>query len=122
MNEISYMNNLNLINLTFRRICEIANMSGLVIKELQSGGVYIRLIKDDSFNWNSWEWENKEQFLIGNGDDNIDNESLFLFIYNEHQCSYLKDKINLSFINLCKTLKGCESIEELAIKMDLMGI
>lgn len=121
MNKISYMNNLNLIDSTFRRICKIASMSGLVIKELPSGGVYVRIIKDDISHWNSWEWKNKEQFLISNGDD-IDDESLFLFLANEDQCSYLKDKINLSFINLCEILKSCESIEELSIKMDLIGI
>ena len=118
MNEISYMNNLNLINLTFRRICEIASMCGLVIKELPSGGVYVRIIKNDRTHLNPWEWENKEQFLIS--DDN--KVSLFLFLTNVYQSSYLKGKINLSFINLCETLKRCESIEELAIKMDLIGI
>jgi hypothetical protein len=112
------MDNLNLINSTFRRIYEIASMSGLVIKELPSGGVHVRIIKNDITHLNPWEWENKEQFLISD-----DNEvSLFLFLTNVYQSSYLKDKINLNFINLCKTLKGCESIEELIIKMDLMGI
>jgi hypothetical protein len=110
------MDNLNLIDSTFRCICEIASMSGLVIKELPSGGVFVRVINDDG--WNSWEWENKKQFLISN-DNGI---SLFLFIANEYQYSYLKDKINLNFINLCKILKSCESIEELSIKMDLLGI
>lgn len=110
------MSSMNFIDSTFRRICEIASMSGLVIKELPSGGVHVRVINDDG--WNSWEWENKEQFLISDSDD----VSLFLFIANEYQCSYLKDKINLNFINLCKTVKSCESIEELTIKMDLMGI
>jgi hypothetical protein len=110
------MNSLQLLNLTFKRICEIASMCGLVIRELPSGEINVRLIKDD--NWNSWKWKNKEQFLIGNGDD----ASLFLFICNEYQCSYLKDKINLRFIDLCEILKSCESIEELMIKMDLIGI
>ena len=112
------MNNLNLIDSIFRRICEIASMCGLVIKELPSGGVYVRIIKDDISLWNSWEWENKEQFLISDDNDT----SLFSFLTNEDQGSYLKDKINLSFINLCKTLNDCECIEELVLKMDLMGI
>lgn len=107
---------MNLIDSTFRRICEIASMCGLVIKELPNGGVFVRVINDDG--WNSWEWENKKQFLISNDND----ISLFLFIANEYQCSYLKGKINLSFIKLCETLKSCESIEELILKMNLMGI
>jgi hypothetical protein len=112
------MNNLNLIDSIFRRIYEIASMSGLVIKELPSGGVRVRIIKDGKTHLNPWEWENKEQFLISDDND----VSLFLFLTNVYQSSYLKDKINLSFINLCETLKGCECIEELALKMDLIGI
>ena len=112
------MNNLNLIDSTFRRICEIASMCGLVIKELPSGGVYVRIIKDDRTHLNPWEWENKEQFLISDDDE----VSLFLFLTNVYQSSYLKGKINLSFIDLCKTLKSCECIEEIVIKMDLVGI
>jgi hypothetical protein len=109
---------MNLIDLVFERICEIASMCGLVIKESPSGGVHVRIIKNDRTHLNPWEWENKEQFLISD-----DNEvSLFLFLTNVYQSSYLKDKINLNFINLCKILKSCESIEELSIKMDLMGI
>jgi hypothetical protein len=93
-------------------------MCGLVIKELPSGGVHVRIIKDDMSFWNPWEWENKEQFLISDDND----VSLFLVLTNVYQNSYLKDKINLSFINLCKTLNDCKCIEELALKMDLIGI
>lgn len=118
MNEIFYINNLNLIESTFKRICEIASMCGLVIKELPSGGVHVRIIKNGRTHLNPWEWENKEQFLISDNND----VSLFLFLTNVYQKPYLKDKINLSFINLCKTLNDCKCIEELAIKMDLIGI
>ena len=114
------MSSMNLIDSAFKRICEIASMCGLVIKELPSGGVHVRIIKDDMSFWNPWEWENKEQFLISDDND----ISLFLFLTNLYlyQSSFLKSKINLSFINLCETLKRCESIEELVLKLDLLGI
>jgi hypothetical protein len=111
---------MNFIESTFRRICEIASMSGLVIKESPSGGVHVRIIKDDRSHWNSWEWENKEQFLIG--DQYY--LSLFRFVVDEYIPFYssLSHKRYANFINLCETLKRCESIEELVLKMDLMGI
>jgi hypothetical protein len=114
------MDNLNLIDSTFRRICEIASMCGLVIKELPNGGVYFRIIKDDRSYWNLWKWENKNQFLLG--DQYY--LSLFKFIVNEYLPFYspLSHKRYASFINLCKILKDCECIEEIVLKMDLMGI
>jgi spermidine synthase len=110
---------MNLIDSTFRRICEIASMSKITIKELPSGCISFCVTgEDNAIRWSSWEWENKEQFLISDDND----VSLFLFLANVDQSSYFKDKINLSFINLCETLKDCKCIEELALKMDLMGI
>ena len=111
---------MNLIDTTFKRICEIAGMCGLVIKELPSGGVHVHIIKNDRTHWNPWEWENKEQFLVG--DQYY--LSLFRFVIDEYIPFYspLSHKRYASFINLCKTLKRCESIEELVLKLDLMGI
>jgi hypothetical protein len=118
------MDNLNLIDSTFRRICEIANMYEFMIKELPSGGVDVclfkdGLIKDDVFIWRSWK--NKEQFLVGNQFD----MSLFKFIYDAYRLyeyEFLRYECYANFINLCKILKSCECIEELTINMDLMGI
>ena len=111
---------MDLINSTFRRICEIASMCGLTIKELSSGEVDVHLINDNSSFWNSWKWENKEQFLVGDQYD----MSLFRFIVDEciPYYSFLSHKRYANFIDLCKMLKGCRCIEELALNMDLMGI
>jgi hypothetical protein len=115
------MDNLNLIDSTFRRICEIANMSNITIKELPSGCIsFCATGEDNAIRWSSWEWENKEQFLLGNKYD----MSLFKFVVDEYipYYSFFNHKRYTNFIDLCKTLKGCECIEELNIKMDLMGI
>jgi hypothetical protein len=115
------MNNLNLIDLVFERICRIANMSGITIKELPSGCIsFCATVKDNAITWSSWEWENKEQFLLGNQYD----MSLFRFVVDEYIPYYSRfnHKRYTNFIDLCKTLKSCECIEEIIIKMDLMGI
>jgi hypothetical protein len=115
------MDNLNLIDPVFRRICEIANMSGIMIKERPSGCIsFCAIGEDNAIRWSSWEWENKEQFLVG--DQYY--LSLFRFVVDEYIPFYssLSHKRYANFINLCETLKRCESIEELVLKMDLMGI
>ena len=96
-------------------------MSKITIKELPSGGIsFCAASEDGVIRWSSWEWENKEQFLLGNQYD----MSLFKFVVDEYipYYSFFNHKCYASFINLCKTLKDCESIEELTIKMDLVGI
>ena len=50
----------------------------------------------------------------------IDIESLKMI--KKIESYHLNYKYHANFIDLCKTLKSCECIEELAIKMDLMGI
>ena len=112
---------MNLIDLVFKRICRIANMSGLVIKELQSGCIsFCAVGEDGAIRWSSCEWENKEQFLLG--DQYY--LSLFKFIVDEYipYYSFFNHKRYVRFIDLCKILKDCECIEEIGLKMDLMGI
>ena len=112
---------MNLIDLVFERICRIANTSGITIKELQNGCIsFCATCEDGAIRWSSWEWENKEQFLLGNKYD----MSLFKFVVDEYipYYSFFNHKRYVSFIDLCKILKSCECIEEIIIKMDLMGI
>lgn len=115
------MTNLNLIDLVFKRICNFANTFKITIKELPSGCIsFCATGEDNAIRWSSWEWENKEQFLLG---DQY-NMSLFKFVVDEYipYYSFFNHKRYANFIDLCKILKGCECIEEFAIKMDIMGI
>ena len=124
MNEISYMGNLNLIDLVFERVSnfiEICTYGRLKIDQAFSGKISFRIFNKDGTCWYSLRWKNKEEFLV----DSQFDRSLFTFSIHEYENSdhsYLRHERYVRFVNMCKTLKGCESIEELALKMDLMGI
>lgn len=118
------MDNLNLIDLVFERVSnfvEICTHGIFKIEQSFSGKISFRAFNEDGTCWYSLRWRNKEEFLI----DSQFDKSLFTFSIHEYEqsdYSCLRHERYVRFVNTCKILKGCECIEELALKMDLMGI
>jgi hypothetical protein len=91
------------------------------------------------FNY-TWTWKNKKEMLLGRKindyiiNDYILTHSLFshliaryeyIKLYNINNTEPISEPISettLDFINACRSLKDCSCLEELVIKMDLMGI
>ena len=83
------------------------------------------------YNW-VWTWRNKKELLLGCNKFNI--PSLFSCVivqyqffkkYNIKNTEPLSEPISkntLNFIDVCGFLNGCNSVEEVALKMDLIGI
>jgi hypothetical protein len=80
-------------------------------------------------------WKNKKEMLFGHKVNDYDiDTSLFSKIISRYE--YIKryninnsepisepiSKYTSNFIDVCRFLNGCDSVEELIIKMDLMGI
>ena len=118
---------MNLIDIAFKRVCDFAETHGFKVEQSLNGNILFHMFNENGSKWNTWSYKNKSEFLIG--DKFV--MSLFSCIVYNYEYSYysylihnsrLKHKNILSFIESCKILKDCICIEELTIKMDLMGI
>lgn len=129
------MNSSQLLNSTFKRICVFVEKSGFEIRNTQFGIAFYSE-PNAALAYYTWLWKNKKELIIGGRFINdYDNESsLFSKIINRFE--YIK-RYNINnpepvsepiyettsnFIDVCRFLNGCDSIEEVALKMDLMGI
>jgi hypothetical protein len=118
-----------LINSTFKRICDFVEKSGFKIRNTDFG-IAFYFYPDAKVSNYDWVWVNKKELLLGSNHV----YSLFLCIfsrykyitrYNIKNTEPISEPISentLNFINVCEFLNGCDSIEELAMKMNLMGI
>lgn len=125
------MSSSQLLDSTFKRICAFVEKCGFkILKE--------KTIIEFYFNPNAkkynytWMWRNRKEVLLGC--KKFDILSLFAHIivryerfkkYNIENSEPLSEPISettSNFINVCRVLNGCHSIEEVALKMDLIGI
>lgn len=121
------MDNLNLIESTFKRICDFFKANDFTIL-LEDNIIYLYIFynPNDIHNW-LWRFNSKERFLLSK---NIKDFPVFgdisVFEYISIKESYIRYALkhieDYTFIDICKVLKDCSSLEELMIKMDLMGI
>lgn len=124
------LNTMNLIESTFKRACDFLKANDFTIL-LEDNTIYLYAFynPNDIHNW-ICRFNSKERFLLSIKNINKNVVSLFdisVFEYISHKEPYfkyiLKDKgICTSFISICKVLKDCSCLEELNLKMDLMGI
>jgi hypothetical protein len=128
------MNSLQLLNSTFKRICAFVEKSGFEIRNTEFG-VAFYLEPNAELAYYTWLWKNKKELLIGcsiNDYDidsslfsNIINRFGFIKQYNINSPEPVSEPISettSNFIDVCRFLNGCHSIEEIALKMDLMRI
>jgi hypothetical protein len=118
-----------LLNSTFKRICVFAEKSGFKILDAEFG-VAFYFYPDAKISNYDWVWVNKKELLLGSNHA----YSLFSVLitryeytkrYNIKNTEPISEPISentLNFINVCEFLNRCGSIEEIALKMDLMGI
>lgn len=121
------MDNLNLIDSTFKRVCDFLKANYFTIL-LEDNMIYLYVFYTpyDMHNW-LWRFNSKEGFLLSKNIKDFPgfgNVSVFEYIsIKESYIRYvLKHKEIYTFINVCKILKDCSCLEELIIKMDLIGI
>ena len=125
------MNSSQLLDSTFKRICVFIEKCGFKIRKEKT-------IIEFCFNPNTkkykydWIWRNRKELLLGCNKFNI--SSLFSCViaryqyfkrYNIKNTEPLSEPISettSNFIDVCRILNGCHSVEEVALKMDLMGI
>ena len=125
------MNSSQLLNSIFKRICDFTEKCGFKIRKEKT-------IIEFYFNPNAkkynyfWMWRNRKELLLGYKKFGI--TSLFSSIiaryeyfktYNIKNSEPLSEPISKNtsnFINVCRVLNGCHSVEEVALKMDLIGI
>jgi hypothetical protein len=128
------MNSSQLLNSTFKRICVFVEKSGFKIRNVE-GCVAFYFYPDAKLSYYTWIWKNKKELMLGRRINDYEIESsLFSLLISRYE--YLK-RYNIkntepvsepisetasNFIDVCRVLKSCNFIEELAIKMDLMGI
>lgn len=129
------MSSSQLLNSTFKRICVFVEKSGFEIRNTEFG-VAFYLDPNAELAYYTWLWRNKKELMLGGciiNDYDIES-SLFSKIINRF--AYIKryninnpepvsepiSETTSNFIDVCRFLSGCYSIEEVAIKMDLMGI
>ena len=128
------MSTLNLLNSTFKRVCIFIEKSGFKIRNLGYGFTFYFHPDAKVFNY-IWMWKNKKDLMLGRRINNYDIEtSLFSLLikryeyikrYNINNPEPVSEPISENtsdFINTCRYLEYCDSIEELALKMDLIGI
>ena len=128
------MSSLQLLNSTFKRICVIVEKCGFKIRNTEYGIAFYFYPDIKIFNY-VWTWANKKELLLGsniNGHSHV--YSLFSSIiaryeyfktYKIKNSEPLSEPVSenmLNFINVCRFLNGCDSIEEVALKIDLIGI
>lgn len=133
------MSSLQLLNSTFKRICDFTEKCGFKIRDNEIGVAFYFYPNLKLFNYD-WLWKNKKDMLLGGRINDYDIESsLFSVIISRYE--YFK-KFNIKnteplleplsaqhisentskFIDMCRYLKDCSCLEELVIKMDLLGI
>jgi hypothetical protein len=128
------MNSLKLLNSAFKRICNFVEKGGFKIRNVKGGVAFYYYPDTKLFNY-TWIWKNKKEMLLGRKiNDYILTYSLFsrlnaryeyikrCNINNTEPVSEPISETTLDFINACRCLKDCSCLEELVIKMDLMGI
>jgi hypothetical protein len=119
-----------ILNSTFKRICNFVEKSGFKIRNLGYGFTFYFHPDAKVFNY-TWMWKNKKDLMLGYRINNYDIESsLFSLLikryehikrYNINNPELISENTS-DFINMCRFLEGCNSIEELVLKMDLMDI
>lgn len=122
------MNSSHLLNSTFKRVSNFIEAHNFKLRRL-SNGDYAFYVNPDSELYNyDWAWINKKELLLGNDNKNV--YSLFdLMCRRKNYYDSLNNKPKeffskneLKFVDICRCLKDCSCLEELAIRMDLMGI
>ena len=123
------MNSSQLLNSTFKRVSNFIEAHNFKLRRLSNGDYAFYLNHPDSkLHYYDWAWINKKELLFGNNNDNV--YSLFDLVCRRKK---YYDSLNikpkeffseneLKFIDICRCLKDCSCLEELVIKMDLVGI
>jgi hypothetical protein len=121
------MSSSQLLDSTFKRICTFVEKCGFkILKEKTIIKFYFNP-NAKKYNYD-WVWRNRKELLLGCNKFGI--LSLFSCVITRYQ--YFK-RYNIkntepisentsNFINVCRVLNGCHSVEEVALKIDLMGI
>ena len=125
------MSSSQLLSSTFKRICVFAEKCGFKIRKEKA--IIKFYFNPNAKNYNyDWAWRNRKELLLGC--NKFDILSLFSCVITRYQ--YFKrynikntepisepiSKNTLNFIDVCGFLNGCNSLEEVALKMDLIGI
>lgn len=128
------MNSSQLLDSTYKRICIFAEKYSFKIRNT-SFGIALCYDQNIKVNYHLHVWTNKKELLLGcniNGHSYV--YSLFsniiaryeyfkkLNIKNAEPISEPISETTSNFIDVCRFLNRCGSIEEIALKMDLMGI
>ena len=128
------MNSSQLLNSTFKRICVFVEKCGFKIRNMK-GCVAFYFYPDAKLSYYTWIWKNKKEMLLGRKINDYDIEnSLFSLLISRYE--YIKryniknpepisepiSETTSNFVDVCRVLNCCDSIEELVIKMDLIGV
>lgn len=129
------MNSSQLLNSTFKRVSIFIESHNFKLRRLSNGDYAFYLNPDSKLHNYAWSWRNKKELMLGRKiNDYIFTHSLFLHLiaryeyfkkYNIKNMEPISEPISenmLKFIDMCRCLKDCSCLEELVIKMDLMGI
>jgi hypothetical protein len=128
------MNSSQLLNSTFKRICDFTEKCGFKIRNTEYGIAFYFYPDSKLLNY-TWMWKNKKEMLLGRRINDYDIESslfsLSISRYKYFKRHNIKNSEPLSepisentskFIDICRFLAECSSVEEVALKMDLIGI
>ena len=128
------MSSSQLLNSTFKRICAFVEKSGFEIRNT-GFGVAFYLEPNAEQAYYTWLWKNKMELMIGRNMNDYDIESSlfsklilryeYIKRYNINNPEPVSEPISettSNFIDVCRFLNGCHSVEEVDIKMDLMVI
>ena len=128
------MSTSNLLNSTFKRVCVFIEKNGFKIRNVEYAVAFYFYPDAKLFNY-TWMWKNKKDLMLGRRINDYDIESsLFSLLIKSYEyikryninnpelVSELISENTSDFINTCRYLEYCNSIEELTIKMDLIGI
>ena len=125
------MSSSQLLNIVFKRICAFAEKCGFKIRKEKTIINFYFNPNAKKYNYD-WAWRNRKELLLGCNKFGI--LSLFSCIitryqyfkrYNIKNAEPISEPISentLNFIDVCRFLNGCDSVEEVALKMDLIGI
>jgi hypothetical protein len=125
------MSSSQLLNSTFKRICDFTEKCGFKIQKEKTIIEFYFNPNAKKYNYD-WMWRNRKELLLGCKKFGI--LSLFTNIivryeyfkkYNIKNTEPISEPISentSNFIDVCRFLNGCHSVEEVAFKMDLIGI